>query len=222
MSSNPKLEMACSVCGTRSQHEGIDASSCSYGPRDLDTRPPLPLRTALANLVLVCPSCGYAARNLMESDANVKPVLESPEYRAQMNDESLPPLANRFLCAALIADAREQLVYAGWSRVHAAWACDDKDDDVAAGRCRELALATFRQAQESGLSAIEGGPGESLLLADLLRRAGRFEDAAAEIAKGLAEDPPEMLANIYRLEAELVEAKDAGAHTVPPVAPAAE
>ena len=63
-------------------------------------------RAMLPALVRTCPACGYCARNLMEADETVQPILEGEAYRTRLNDESLPPLANRFLCAAMIADNR--------------------------------------------------------------------------------------------------------------------
>ena len=222
MPTNPQFEFACAVCGTLSRHESVDTSSCTYGPRDLDTRPPVPLRTALPTLVRRCPQCGYCATNLMEAGAQVKPVIESEAYRAQLNDEYTPELANRFLCAALIADDRGQRPYAGWSRVHAAWACDDQGDDTSARRCREAAVATFREAREAGIEFIPGGEGEHLLLGELLRRAGRLEKAKTEIDAGLAEGPPPPIARLLEIELQLIAAANTASQTVPAGDPIAE
>lgn len=80
----------------------------------------------------------------------------------------------------------------GWWFLQAAWACDDKNARAQARICRERAAEMFGRALETGET--ERPPAVMhTLIAEVWRRAGRFDEAlgacaAVEIELGLEAD----------------------------------
>ena len=125
-----------------------------------------------------------------------------------------PAIANTFLCWSIIQEDLGLPAQAAWASLHAAWVCDDEEVDVPARICRKRAADLLRRGWEKGerLAALEGA--DEALLADLLRRAGRFREARAVVAETLEKNPEPVIADIMRLQARLIAASDRGAHTV--------
>lgn len=132
----------------------------------------------------------------------------------------MPLLARRLFCATLVAEGSGLRERAAWGYLEAAWACDDAYAPVQARTCRERAADAF-------LAALEWGEAGALpssvrtLVADILRRAGRFEDALASLdaaethAMPETEDDPEAAvagAAVRRFMRALCELEDAAAH----------
>ncbi len=117
-----------------------------------------------------------------------------------------------------MAEAAEGcLAKAGWTALVAAWACDDlgASDEQAARRCRLRAVELWSQAEEVGQTIVEQGFGATqLLLADVLRRAGRFEEARSRCHRGLSGRPEEPFRSLLEFEMELVSNEDTAAHSV--------
>lgn len=99
-------------------------------------------------------------------------------YRDVLRRSKLPRLARSLFCAALVHDAAGRPEASAWRFLEAAWACDDKRARGQARTCRERAAEMFHRALETG----EAETHEAVVLtltADLLRRAGRFDEALA-------------------------------------------
>jgi len=60
---------------------------------------------------------------------------------------------------------------------------------AAADICRRDAIFHFTRAKEAGEEFAGGNPGDLLLLADLYRRTGQFDQVVALCQRGLAEHP---------------------------------
>ncbi len=118
-------------------------------------------------------------------------------YRDVLERSKLPRLARSLFCSALVNEAAGELEGSGWRFLEAAWACDDKNARAQARICRERAAEMFDRA----LSLGEAEPPAAVvqtLIAELWRRAGRFDDALAacdaadaELADGAFDDDDE-------------------------------
>jgi hypothetical protein len=172
------------------------------------------MRSTMELWVLRCPSCGYCAPDVSEGSDRAGPVVMSERYISTLNDPDYPELANRFLCRALIDVEEGEAPSAGWSTVRAAWACDDAGRAEAAEACRMLAIDRFGKARDSGIAFAHQSGAEEAVLADLYRRAGRFEDAETVCAEGLALHPDELLTRVLEYERSLARRADRRVHTV--------
>jgi len=203
----------CAVCGESCRFT-IPEAVASIGPRDLDTRPAEPLRSTIYAWVKRCPSCGYCAPDPGKALEGVADTVRLPRYREQLDSRKFPGIANTFLCWSIIQEDLGSPAQAAWASLHAAWVCDDEGADVPARICRKRAADLLRRAWEKGdrLAALEGA--DEAVLADLLRRAGRFREARAVVAEALEKHPQPIIADIMRLQARLIAASDRGVHTV--------
>ena len=102
-----------------------------------------------------------------------KKWLQSEKYRTTDGISFESELAKRFYKRYLINMEDTNLENAFFAVLHAAWACDDVQDDANAKHCREVAIPLVTMLIES-----ERNNKDNLLLmrADLMRRAGQFKD----------------------------------------------
>ena len=208
-------ERTCAVCGHTSTHTVLMSSS-AFGAPDLDTRPPPLLRFTLPMQVQCCPSCGYCARDVAQASATARAVVARSDYRAQLRDERFTYLANMFLCQSMILEAEGNHADAGWAALRAAWHCDDEGEehDVAAALCRRRAAALFAEARRRGHPFAESPEAEAAVLADVLRRSGRFAEAQAAAERGLARRPSGEVERVLRFQRHLCRQRDTGLYTV--------
>lgn len=207
------LNTTCAVCGDPCRFT-IPEAAGSVGSRDLDTRPAEPLRSTIYAWVKRCPSCGYCAPDPGKAPEGVADVVKLPRYRWQLDSRRFPRLANTFLCWSIIQEGLGAPAQAAWASLHAAWICDDEGDDVPARICRIRAADLLRRAWEQGDRLTTQAGGDEAILVDLLRRAGRFREARALVRETLEQNPPPLIAEIMRLQARLIDAKDRNTHTV--------
>lgn len=178
----------CRACGAPGERVRVDSTN-EFGASDLDTRPPEMRRSTMPYWVVVCGACGYAFDPHADSDRTPDAeLLGSEEYQAQLADPTMPELASGLLCRALFVEADGDLVAAGWSVLAAAWACDDERHAEGAERCRIRTAALWQRAFGAGEQIIEPNEAVHAVLADVLRRAGRFDAAAEECERGLMLD----------------------------------
>jgi hypothetical protein len=133
--------------------------------------------------------------------------VRAAPFRALLADNAIPPLARRFLAYGLVLEETGALHAAAEATLQAAWVADDLGRPDLARAWRLDAVALWR-----------GGPAldaeQTVRVVDALRRAEAWDDAAAT-ARGLMEQQPsEPVAQVITLEARLIEAGDAGRHTV--------
>jgi hypothetical protein len=184
MTTTLPVSVRCAVCGALSRQHALTSTS-SFGPPDLDLRPSEPARSALVFHVQRCPRCGYCASRIGERSRGARRTVASLVYRDVLEKAKLPALARQFFCAALVAEAAEQREAAAWHFIEAAWACDDNGADEQARICRERAAEMLASAVAYGDVARENGVVHGVR-ADLLRRAGRYDEAIAACADGAA------------------------------------
>ncbi len=205
--------LVCGVCGRESEQPVLTSTS-SFGPVDLDTRPSEPARSALWLQIQTCPVCHYCARRIDDGDDGMRPILDGEEYRRQLADERYPELARAFLCASLVLDEVGQAAEATWSAIEAAWACDDADAGDAARECRTRALTLMEKALATGEPLAEDEASHGAIATDLLRRAGRFDDARDRAVATLDGDVPPIVRAVLELEVQLIERRDDRVHSL--------
>lgn len=206
-------EVTCAVCGAKQTVQELGSTS-SFGAMDLDTRPPELQRSTMDHWLHECDECGYVASDLGDADEAGQMTSVWHAYLAELHSTQRPRLANRFVCRSLLDAAAGDRAAAGWRRLHAAWACDDTEQAEEARVQRRAALELFERAKTAGqrvMKSVVGG--DAVLLADIARRAGEFEQATEYCAAGLAlPELPVFVSKLLALEQELVAARDIGCH----------
>lgn len=172
-----EVAVRCAVCGELQPALTLTSTS-QFGPPDLDLRPAAPRRWALPYAVQRCRACGYCAQSLGELSDRAAETVRSHVYRGVLERSKLPALARSLFCAALVREAAGDHDGAAWRFLEAAWVCDDVPDPPQARVCRQRAIEMFRRALDRGEA--DAPPGVVLtLIADLLRRSRRFDEAQA-------------------------------------------
>lgn len=115
---------------------------------------------------------------------------------------------------SLTRPGRGELTGAGWGALLAAWSLDEAGERESARLCRERALELWERAEEAGEPLAEQGPvAAHLLLAEVARRAGRFEAARSRCHRGLSGRPQEPFRSLLEFELELITARDTSVHS---------
>lgn len=194
MTTISEIDVRCAVCGALSRTAALTDVD-SLGPADLDLRPQGPARFLLDLSVQRCHACGYCSRSLGQAPPGARATVESIAYRDVLERSDLPGVARTLFCAGLVAESGGQLEAAAWRFLEAAWTCDDRHAHTQARTCRERAVEMFDRALRAG----EARAHEAVVLTltgDLLRRAGRFDEALARcdsVAAVVAETDDEEL-----------------------------
>ncbi len=204
-------EKRCAVCGKTSV-QGFVAEAGREGSADLDLRPPPDQRETIAHWVQECPHCGYCGLTLEEPTAGAAEVIASEDYRA-IREGSSPELVVRLLCASTLLEHAERWVEAAETALWAAWAADDVGDDEEAGRARRRALDLLAEVRRRGEHYIENPDAETLVMADVARRAGEF-GRAAELLDGLGAVDDPRFAAIVAFQRDRLAARDMRRYTV--------
>lgn len=206
------VQVECASCGHVSTQQELTSTS-TFGAPDLDLRPAEIARSALFVQVQECPGCGYCAAHLGDAPDDVADIVETARY-VELREATTPcELARQFLLASFVREDARDPAGAGWLAVRAAWACDDDDDRNGASTCRARAVDLFREASEEGQRFADDAGSEAAILADLLRRAERF-DEAIEVAETALPGCAGVLGSVLAFEAALSRASDSSTHTV--------
>jgi hypothetical protein len=206
-------EETCFVCGKTSKHTVIGSTN-TFGSPDLDLRPPEMQRSTITHWVQRCPSCGYCSSSISEGPAIAKQVVTQPEYIEQRDNPGFPALADSFLCWGLIQAADGGDANAGRAALDAAWICDDARAAEKADICRRKAIASFTGAKAKGQQFAGDGATESLLLADLYRRTGQFDQVEAICNVALAQHPEELIQSLFSAQRQYAQNQDRQRHTI--------
>lgn len=202
----PPGAVRCAVCSHESRQPRRRAAPPEQAP-DLDLRPGEPLRSTMAEWLQQCPRCGYAAPDLSRAHPAAAQAVAAAPFRSLVNEAAHPPLARRFLAWAHVLEESGALHAAAEATLHAAWVADDLGKPDLARAWRLEAVALWRSGPPLDAE-------QSVRVADALRRAEAWEDAA-HTARALARGaPPEAVAQVAALELRLAEEHDARRHTV--------
>ena len=202
----------CAICGTSSERPVIISTNSFGGGPDLDGRPgPLARYTMIAWLA-ECPECGYVSSRVSDPPGKItKEWLKSEEYRRLGGMRFNIPgeyrlLAERFYRQGLCLLKNNNISGAFNAFLHAAWVCDDatiqehglsglfhllngqiKKYKMDAAECRKAAIRLAGQVIPKNK---EEKNNLLLVKADMMRRAGMFDELAAEYG-GLETGDPE-------------------------------
>ena len=203
----------CALCGHESTF-AVLGSTNAFGSPDLDLRPPEMQRSTMEYWVEACESCGYRSHDISELIDDAPDIVRSEPYQRQLEDSSCPPLANSFLCYALIQENAGEFSSAGQSAIHAAWACDDAEMTDAARSCRERAVSLLRRARaHEQIEEDPPGAAEALMV-DLMRRSERFDEAREICRDGLQKTMEPVIADVLRFQQSLIDKHDTGAYSI--------
>lgn len=212
-----EVDVRCAVCGEPARVVELTSTS-SFGPPDLDLRPQGPARWALALGVQRCGACGYCAAELGKALPGAAEVVRSALFAEARVRTELPRTARDYFCVGLVHGGVSDPQRAAHSFLHAAWACDDANALTEARVCRERAAEMLRLAISRGEL---GGPREVAfaVLADIERRARRFEEALAACdeaewaLEGIEGEERESTWAVVAFIRELAEAGDDSCHS---------
>ena len=166
-------ECKCAVCGATNEYRVLASTNTFGGGPDLDTRPAEMHRSTMPVWIQECPECGYISGEVSDKTSVTKEWLQSEKYLTCDGISFVSDLAKQFYKYYLINLEDQNTEDAFFAALHAAWACDDKKDRQNAKLCRELAIplaAALIEEEDNNKDSIQ------LMRADLMRRAGQFEE----------------------------------------------
>lgn len=208
-----KQKVRCALCKSENVFIGIASTNASGFP-DLDTRPPEMQRSTIFAWVQRCSQCGYCASDVSKSRPGSEAVVNGAEYHKQLDDQAYPELANSFLCKAIIDREANDYAVATWALIHAAWVCDDADRAAEAVVCRSKAADMLVTAEAHGQRVAEQNGASTAILVDLLRRAGRTDDARRVIAERRTGISEAIIIRILDFQSDLIEKCGTSCHTI--------
>lgn len=188
----------CAVCGAKFLAMVVGSTN-SFGYQDLDCRPP----ETMSFWLKVCPECGYTASDMEKATKIKREWLARKEY-VTCEGYKLTGLTRDSYHAYMIDRELGNTNGAMVNILHTAWACDDRGDQGMAVICRSMA---------ADLAASMGWPencaaGQEIMLADILRRACRFDEVKKLF--GAVKLPDKTLDKLLRFEvARAIEHDDA-------------
>ncbi|SDE42878.1 hypothetical protein SAMN05421720_106224 [Rhodospira trueperi] len=203
-------KVRCALCRHRSPQRWVASTQVS-GPPDLDLRPAKNARSMLRFSVQVCPSCGYSALDIARADDRARAAVRTEAFQALRTGPLGDTLAGRLLRAALIVRHQGDLGLAGELTLGAAWAADDDGDSDQARTCRNEAVELMSAALETLDPGAEEAEHTATRLTDVLRRAGRFDEAVGLADRLLACDPDPTLKAVLAFERHRAVASDVAA-----------
>ncbi len=174
-------ECTCGLCGHKFKNQVITSTNC-FGSPDLDLRPAEMQRSTMPLWVTECPACGYASSEIELDGKAHKEFVASEEYKTCYGAKLPSSLAYLFFKQALILLREQNTDDAYDAFLHAAWECDDQQDEEAAVFCRNKAIETYDYIPDKPLYL-------RLSHIDLIRRAKRFEEAVAFCDKFFCAEP---------------------------------
>lgn len=163
----------CGCCGAQFEAELPPSSTIEGDWFDLDQRPPEPIRSELYRQIFRCPECGFAfgPRNRKAAMEFVK----SAEYLSCEGNDLPEGKGADYYRFGMLAFGDGDSATAFEAFLRAAWVFDDSGDDENAVKCRSRLIKLG-----GGTDAVNTGY-DTLVMADIYRRAGRFSELPDEV-----------------------------------------
>jgi hypothetical protein len=169
----------CANCGSIAHQKRL-GSTYIWSEPDLDTRPGEDARGWMHYWIQECRKCDYVAGNLGDAmDPRTRALLKSPEWSELKRSMRGSWLAGRFLRYSAIQENIGALERAANGALWAAWASDDAGDKATAILSRQRAANFLKRALAEDKIDAEKIANVQLVLIDVLRRAGLWEEALA-------------------------------------------
>ena len=215
MTTYADVEVACGCCGTTFTHQEL-ASCYTAGPAALDTRPSEMMRSTMHSWIQHCPNCDYCAVDASKFDERCREVLLSDAYRNELNRGGVEKkrLRSVFKCAAMLYEACGDRASAAWENLHLAWIYDDlKQADLARDHRNKAADLILAILHDGAKFSTQEGASEAIVT-DVLRRAGRGDQAIQIISEALGKDIPDVIKKVLMYERTLIQKKDIDEHGI--------
>ena len=198
----------CSVCGHENQFTEMGSSN-SFGSPDLDLRAPGMIRMTMGCWIQECKNCHYVSHSVSSECPVPVAFIRSAEYLDCDGYAFKSELARRFYRQHKLQLLAGNTQIAFDALLHAAWVCDDTQDKANAKIMRELCLPLV-----TSLISKNEKNGDSLLLmkADLLRRAGMFDELLAEYENVTFHD--DIMNQVLRFQLLKAKERDDACYTV--------
>jgi len=204
------------VCGNCKQEsvQTILTSTNAFGAPDLDGRP-APMRRNTMNMWLQeCPHCRLVCERIDAPPTGASEIVAEPEYLALVNDGTADDALRKFRSWAYLASALNLASEEAFAHLHLAWLADDQNDPALARTERTSAVEKFGLLRDEGrLYPNQPGAAE-VLLADLWRRTGQFDNAIHESSRCASIAKQGRLIKICALQTALAKRGDANVHTI--------
>ena len=172
-------EKTCAICGMTGEYP-ILASTHDFDGPDLDSRPGNDHRNTMGTWLQGCRNCGYVSYNVSKENGATKELLNSEQYITCDGIKFDSNTAVKFYRFYLIKMSIGDIKGAFLALVRTAWCCDDTENVENAIICRKMAVSL---ADEIIRRKDRNRYDISLMKLDLMRRAGMFEQAAAEYSR---------------------------------------
>ena len=190
-------------------------STHTSGSADLDNRPSEELRSALLETsVFRCDKCDYCSDDLSNVPDNLLDIMYLDSYKDQIVNSNYPMHANEYLCKSIIKKASGDVQGAAFAAQYAAWVCDDEGNKEAAISCRKLAIDLFSLLNLLDKVNFESKSEFYLLLIDLMRRSGQFENAKLLCEERMRVEEIELFKKILVFQNQMVKLEDNKVYTV--------
>ena len=203
----------CSVCFSEINFSYV-SNSIMLGYSDLDSRPAELKRSTMPLWVQECPVCGYANKTIEQ----IPPVPVNRRWlnsNAYKNCEGIPfenDLAKKFYHKYMVCNAGFENQNALDGLICAVWACDDAGEAKNAKTCRLIAADLAEEMYHD-----DKNPEHAVKLADLLRRAGEFDEMMKRtwnIRFSKETEKEKMLGMLLTFERRLAASRDARCYTI--------
>ena len=209
----------CAICEKES-HQLVMQSDPDDAAPDFDTRPGGGERAAIASWVEHCPHCGYCAEQISFAAPEAAAAIQAEDYQQALSDSGIPEPARRFLAFSVLLEELGAFAVAGHIALWCAWLCDDLESPHAAVRCRLRTLNLWREGRQHHQEFGDDIWEEFGLAIDVLRRAGRIEEAREACESALDMDNvPLSFEILYRRQKSLIEKRDTARHSMAELPP---
>lgn len=209
MSKIIRVEKKCARCN-HIQESGIILSESSFGYMDLDSRPASPKRDNLWLDMEICENCYYVNKSIDMSISIVEEeIISSEKYEEIASDKSIYIQAKKFILAGYIYKMKNKFLQAGIAYLKAAWVFDDLMELNNAKKARIESIENLIKG-----SAIEYEEDNMVVLVDIKRRAGLFNEAIVTAKMLMNSDIDDFKYKILKYQIELCKKNDDKCHNV--------
>ncbi len=195
----------CARCGHEHTYPVL-LSSSTFGSMDLDTRPSTKGHEQFQYKIQECPKCHYCNTRVDVVEGALQDF--SLEYKELLCNSDISPVAKKYMMAAILQEKVENFCLAGELYLMAAWIFDDEENTELAINVRKASAKNIRKDVE-----LSNDCETAIMLVDILRRAGEFQESLAMIAF-IGDTGDEYLNSILRYETALINRQDLSCHSV--------
>lgn len=193
----------CGCCGAEFDTELPPVSEKKGEFFDLDQRPPQPMRSVIYRQIFHCPECGFCfgPKNRQVD----REFVESEEYKSCEGRQLSEGAGAYYYRLGMVSFKDRDYLNAFEAFLRAAWIFDDLGQAEFAAKCRGRCIEMNDIFPPTNAY-------ESLIRADIFRRAGRYDEFPASLKN--KHYPDEISNMVMRFEAELAKSGDCAAYTL--------